>query len=95
MRAIRQIYPNHEAQLARLARIEGQLRGVRRMIEERRYCIDIVGQIKAVTAGLKQVQMGVLEKHIHHCVRESLESQDPDLLEEKITEIVQVLGKME
>jgi DNA-binding FrmR family transcriptional regulator len=65
------------------------------MIEERRYCIDIVGQIKAVTAGLRQVQMGVLEKHIHHCVRESLESQDPDLLEQKITEIVQVLGKME
>ncbi|HEX9843236.1 MAG TPA: metal-sensitive transcriptional regulator [bacterium] len=95
MRAIREIYPNHEAQLARLARIEGQLRGVRRMIEERRYCIDIVGQIKAVTAGLRQVQMGVLEKHIHHCVRESLESQDPDLLEQKITEIVQVLGKME
>ena len=95
MRAIRQIYPNHEAQLTRLARIEGQLRGVRRMIEERRYCIDIVGQIKAVTAGLRQVQMGVLEKHIHHCVKESLQSQDPDLLEEKITEIVQVLGKME
>ncbi|HKI97480.1 MAG TPA: metal-sensitive transcriptional regulator [bacterium] len=95
MRAIRELYPNHEAQLARLARIEGQLRGVRKMIEERRYCIDIVSQIKAVTAGLKQVQMGVLEKHIHHCVRESVESHDPDLLEQKITEIVQVLGKMD
>jgi CsoR family transcriptional regulator, copper-sensing transcriptional repressor len=95
MRAIRELYPNHEAQLARLARIEGQLRGVRRMIEERRYCIDIVGQIKAVTAGLRQVQMGVLEKHVHHCVKESLQSQDPDLLEEKITEVVQVLGKMD
>ena len=95
MRAIRELYPNHEAQLARLARIEGQLRGVRKMIEERRYCIDIVSQIKAVTAGLKQVQMGVLEKHIHHCVRESVESRDPDLLEQKITEIVQVLGKMD
>ena len=95
MRAIRELYPNHEAQIARLARIEGQLRGVRRMIEERRYCIDIVGQIKAVTAGLRQVQMGVLEKHIHHCVKESLQSQDPDLLEDKITEVVQVLGKMD
>ncbi len=95
MRAIRQIYPNHEAQLARLAKIEGQLRGVRKMIDERRYCIDIVAQIKAVTAALKQVQMGVLEKHIHHCVKESLESQDPDLVEEKIHEVVQVLGRMD
>lgn len=95
MRAIRQIYPNHEAQLARLAKIEGQLRGVRKMIEERRYCIDIVSQIKAVQAALKQVQMGVLEKHIHHCVKESLESQDPELFEERVTEIVQVLSKME
>ena len=95
MRAIQQIYPNHEAQLARLAKIEGQLRGVRKMIEERRYCIDIVGQIKAVTAALKQVQMGVLETHIHHCVRESLETRDAELAEEKIREVVQVLGKME
>jgi CsoR family transcriptional regulator, copper-sensing transcriptional repressor len=95
MRAIRQLYPNHEAQLARLARIEGQLRGVRKMIEERRYCIDIVSQIKAVTAALKQVQMGVLEKHIHHCLKESVEAQDPDLLEEKIGEIVHVLGRMD
>lgn len=95
MRAIRELYPSHEEQLARLAKIEGQLRGIRRMIEERRYCVDIVSQVKAVTAALRQVQMGVLEKHIHHCVRESVESQDPDLFEAKVVEIVQVLGKME
>ena len=95
MRAIRQVYPNHEAQLARLAKIEGQLRGVRKMIEERRYCVDIASQIKAVTAALRQVQLGVLEKHIHHCVREALESQEPDQFEAKVTEMVQVLGRME
>ena len=95
MKAIRAIYPNHEEQLARLAKIEGQLRGVRKMIEERRYCIDIVSQIKAVTAALKQVQMGVLEKHIHHCVAESLQSRNPELFEDRVTEIVQVLGRMD
>lgn len=95
MRALRGIYPNHEEQLARLAKIEGQLRGVRKMIEGRRYCIDIVSQIKAVTAALRQVQMGVLEKHIHHCVRESLESRNPELFESKVVEIVKVLGRME
>lgn len=95
MRAMRELYPSHDEQLARLAKIEGQLRGIRRMIEERRYCVDIVSQIKAVTAALRQVQMGVLEKHIHHCVRESVESRNPDLFEAKVTEIVQVLAKME
>lgn len=95
MRAIRALYPDHEEQLTRLARIEGQLRGVRKMIEDRRYCIDIVSQIKAVTAALKQVQMGVLEKHIHHCVTESLTSRRPELFEEKVSEIVKVLGQME
>ncbi len=91
---MRQIYPNHESQLARLAKIEGQLKGVRKMIEDRRYCVDIISQIKAVVGALEQVQMGVLEKHVHHCVRESLEVKDSALLEEKVEEIVKVLGKM-
>ena len=95
MRAIRELYPNHEEQLNRLSKVEGQLRGVRRMIEDRRYCIDIVSQIKAVNAALKQVQMGVLEKHIHHCVAESVTSRKPELFEEKVTEIIQVLGRMD
>ena len=94
MRAIKELYPNHEEQLNRLSKIEGQLRGIRRMIEDRRYCIDIVSQIKAVNAALKQVQMGVLEKHIHHCVAESVKSRKPELFEEKVTEIIEVLGRM-
>ena len=88
-------FPNHEDQLARLSKIEGQLRGVRRMIEERRYCVDIVSQIKGVTAALRQVQMGVLEKHVHHCVRESVASRDPAQFEDKVAEIVKVLSKMD
>ncbi|MCH8075875.1 MAG: metal-sensitive transcriptional regulator [SAR324 cluster bacterium] len=95
MRAIKELYPNHEEQLNRLSKIEGQLRGVRRMIEDRRYCIDIISQIKAINAALKQVRMGVLEKHIHHCVAESLNSRKPELFEEKVTEIIDVLGRME
>ena len=95
MRANKELYPNHEEQLNRLSKIEGQLRGVRRMIEDRRYCIDIVSQIKAINAALKQVQMGVLEKHIHHCVAESLNSRKPEIFEEKVTEIIEVLGRME
>ena len=93
--SIQSFYPDHKSQLARLARIEGQIKGIGRMIDERRYCIDIVSQIKAVQSALKQVQMGVLEKHIHHCVAESATSGDPAHLSEKIEEIVQVVGKLD
>ena len=65
------------------------------MMDEERYCIDIINQIKAVTGALKQVQMGVLEKHIHHCVKDSVESGDPDYFEKKVVEIVHVLGRLE
>ena len=91
---MRQIYPSHDEQLERLNKVEGQIRGVRRMIEERRYCIDIVTQIKAVEAALKQVQLGVMEKHIHHCVVESLRAKKPEHLEQKVEEIVQVMARM-
>ena len=92
---IQSYYPNHKGQLNRLARIDGQIKGITRMIEERRYCIDIVHQIKAVQAALRQVQMGVLEKHVHHCVAESALTGDPAELAGKIEEIVQVIGRME
>jgi DNA-binding FrmR family transcriptional regulator len=95
IKGIRELYPDHEAQLARLAKVEGQIKGVRKMIEERRYCIDIVMQIKAISAALRQIQMGVLEKHVHHCVRQSVESRDPDYIGQKVEEIVKVLGQME
>lgn len=89
-----QIYPSHDEQLERLNKIEGQIKGVRKMIEERRYCIDIVSQIKAVEAALKQVQLGVVEKHIHHCVTEAVRSENPAHLEQKVEELVKVMGRM-
>jgi len=91
---VKEIFPNHEDQLARLNKIDGQLKGIRRMIEERRYCIDIISQIKAVVGALDQVQMGVLEKHVHHCVRDAAATKDQAALEEKMEEIVKVLAKM-
>ena len=92
--SIQAFYPDHQSQLSRLARIDGQIRGITRMIEERRYCIEIVNQIKAVQSALQQVQMGVLEKHLHHCVSAAATSPDSSELSEKIEEIVQVVGKM-
>lgn len=89
------VYPSHADQLDRLGKIEGQIKGIRRMIEERRYCMDILPQIKAVYGALRQVELGVLETHINHCVQEAVQSRDQDLIREKIDEVVRVLSRVE
>ena len=57
----------------RLRRIEGQVRGLQRMVDEDTYCIDILTQLNSVNAALKAVGMGLLDAHVRHCVRESIE----------------------
>ena len=91
---MRQLFPDHENQLARLNKIDGQIKGIRRMIEDRRYCIDIISQIKAVMGALEQVQLGVLEKHVHHCVADAVKSKDSAQLEEKIDEMMKALARI-
>ena len=91
---MKEIYPDHSEQLTRLSRIEGQVRGIRKMVEERRYCVDIATQLKAVKAALTKVELGVLEKHIHHCVADALASGDPKEIDTKIEEIVRLVGRM-
>ena len=64
--------------LARLARIEGQVRGVRRMVEDDRYCIDVLTQVSAVTRALQEVAMGLLDDHLRHCVVDAARSDSAD-----------------
>jgi len=59
---------NKDAVLTRLRRVEGQVRGLERMVEEERYCIDVVTQVTAVQAALDKVALELLEDHAHHCV---------------------------
>lgn len=68
-----------EALLRRLKRIEGQVRGLQRMIEDERYCIDVVTQVSAVTAALDGVALKVLEDHVAHCVREGGDEKAAEL----------------
>lgn len=86
-------HPEHENQLIRLKKVEGQVRGLQKMIEERRYCMDIVSQIRAVTGALRKVELGVLETHLHHCVHNALATHDSRDAEIKIREILQLLEK--
>ena len=69
-----------EALLTRLKRIEGQVRGLQKMIEDERYCIDILTQISATTAALDGVALGVLEDHVRHCVREGGDEKVDELM---------------
>jgi CsoR family transcriptional regulator, copper-sensing transcriptional repressor len=57
--------------LARLRRIEGQARGLQRMVEEEQYCIDILTQVSAMTKALQSVSLGLLDEHMHHCVADA------------------------
>lgn len=78
--------------LARLKRIEGQARGVHRMIAEDQYCIDIITQISAVTSALENVALALLEDHIAHCVAGA--AGDPEVAAEKLDEAMRAIKKM-
>ena len=86
-------HPCHDSQVNRLRKIEGQVRGLQKMIEERRYCMDIVSQLRAVQGALKKVELGILETHLQHCVQDALNSRNSEDAEAKIQEILQLLQK--
>ena len=77
----------------RLNRIEGQVRGLSRMVEEGRYCIDVVTQISAVRAALRRAEEEILRDHVSHCVEHAIASGDKKDQRKKITEIIDVLGR--
>jgi DNA-binding FrmR family transcriptional regulator len=74
--------------LKRLARLEGQVRGVSRMVEEDRYCIEVVTQINAVRAALDKIALGLVDDHVRHCLR------DPDRVEQHADELMEAVGRM-
>ena len=74
--------------LTRLRRIEGQTRGIQRMVEEDQYCVDIMTQIAGVQAALEQVSLLLMENHLLHCVTEAIQEGKGD---EKIAEIMEVI----
>ena len=77
----------------RLSRIEGQVRGLAKMVEDDRYCIDIVTQISAVRAALRRVEEEVLRDHVAHCVEHAITSGNKADQREKIAELMAVIGR--
>jgi len=81
------------ATLKRLNRIEGQIRGLARMVADDRYCIDIVTQIGAARAALRRVEEGILREHVAHCVANAITSGDKADQRRKIAELMDVMGR--
>lgn len=81
------------ASLKRLSRIEGQVRGLQKMIEDDRYCVDILVQIKAVKAALKKVEGELLKDHVDHCIASAMKTGDLAERQEKVAELVDLLSK--
>ena len=81
--------------LKRLQRIEGQVRGLSRMVEEDRYCIDIVTQIAAVRAALRRAEEEILRDHVANCVDEAIRSGNRADQQRKIAELMEVVGRAE
>ena len=79
--------------LARLKRIEGQARGIHRMVDEDQYCIDIITQISAVTSALENVSLALLEDHIEHCVAGAA-AEDGEMAKEKLAEAMHAIKKL-
>ena len=77
----------------RFNRIEGQVRGLARMVEDDRYCIDVVTQISAVRAALRRAEEEILRDHVAHCVEHAIVSGDKDDQRQKVAEIMDVLGR--
>ena len=80
--------------LKRLRRIEGQIRGLQRLIDEDAYCIDVVTQVAAATKALQSVSIGLLDEHVRHCVREAATGDDPARADEMIAEATRAIERL-
>jgi CsoR family transcriptional regulator, copper-sensing transcriptional repressor len=83
----------HDETLNRISRIAGQVQGVRRMVEDRKYCIDIITQIQAVRSALRAVELRILKKHMSHCVSAAFASGSQKAAGEKMEELLRVMKK--
>src|SRR4051794_10334609 len=84
---------NKDDFLARLRRIEGQARGLQRMVEEEKYCIDILTQVSAMTKALQSVALGLLDEHLAHCVVDAARAGGPEA-QEKVHEASQAIARL-
>lgn len=85
---------DHSADLKRLNRARGQVEAIQRMIEEHRYCMDIIMQIRAARAALRSLESSILETHLRGCVASAMKSKDSTEADVKVRELIRLLGQV-
>ena len=85
--------PDYTKELVRLKKVAGQLDGIAKMIEERRYCPDIIIQITAASSALKSLKSVLLKSHIEHCVYEAFKSKDQSAIDQKVAELMHIYNQ--
>jgi DNA-binding FrmR family transcriptional regulator len=80
--------------LARLKRVEGQIRGLQRMVDDDTYCIDVLTQVSAATRALQSVAVQLLDDHLRHCVADAVQSDDPDAADRIISEATKSIERL-
>jgi DNA-binding FrmR family transcriptional regulator len=85
--------PSHKSQIVALRRIEGQVRGVQKMIEDGRYCVDIVTQLHSILGAVGRVQSNIFQSHLNHCFTDAVSGKSAIQREKKITEVIKLLRK--
>ena len=85
------LYPDHSDELVRLSKIMGQISGIEKMIRARRYCPEIIQQIRAARSALKALEVGVLKGHMASCIKSSARSDSPGDFERKLKELLELV----
>jgi len=85
------VNPNHKKNMDALKRIEGQVRGIQKMIEEKRYCVDIMTQLSAIGSAVASVQSNILSRHLDTCVKSAFNGKSSVEKEKKINEVIKLL----
>lgn len=85
---------NKDEYLKRLRRIEGQLRGLQRMVDEDAYCIDVLTQVTSATRALQGVALGLLDEHVRHCVSDAARDDDEARADEMVTEATRAIERL-
>ena len=86
-------YPSHKKHIDALRRIEGQIRGIQKMVEEKRYCVDILTQLSAASSAISSVQNGILERHLDTCFTSALVGKSEVDKKKKVDEVIKLLKK--
>ena len=87
------VQPNKQQLLNRLKRVEGQVRGVHQMVENDRYCVDILHQISAIQSAMNKVSLALLEDHTHHCVVKAIKGQDGEAAIKELMSVMKTMTK--